>query len=75
MMMAMFCLDVLKVQGWGQAQVSIELLEVLNFISTGFVPMDEKCDRAGLSERQIFGRTKAVVEYFDLPCEEELTCC
>jgi hypothetical protein len=42
-------------------------LAVVQFISHGFVPMNEMCVRAGMSERQIFDRTKAVFEYFNLP--------
>jgi hypothetical protein len=70
MMMVMCCLDsldALKVQGRDQVQVSLEPLEILQFISGGFVPMNEMCERAGTSERQIFDRTKAVFEYFNLP--------
>jgi hypothetical protein len=47
--------------------VQINPLEVVGFISGGFVPMNEMCERAGMSERKIFDRTKAVFEYFNLP--------
>ena len=70
MMMVMCCLDsldALKVQGQPQVQVQINPLEVVQFISGGFVPMNEMCERAGMSERQIFERTKAVFGYFNLP--------
>ena len=70
MMMVMCCLeslDALKVKGQSQVKVSISPLEVVQFISGGFVPMNEMCERAGMSERQIFDRTKAVFEYFNLP--------
>ena len=70
MMMVMCCLDsldALKVQGQPQVQVQINPLEVVQFISGSFVPMNEMCERAGMSERQIFERTKAVFEYFNLP--------
>ena len=70
MMMVMCCLDsldALKVQGAPQVQVSIDPLEVVRFISGGFVPMNEMCERAGMSERQIFDRTKAVFGYFNQP--------
>ena len=70
MMMVMCCidsLDALKVKGQSQVNVSISPLEVVRFISSGFVPMNEMCERAGMSERQIFERTKAVFEYFNLP--------
>ena len=32
---------------------------------------NEMCERAGMSERQIFDRTKAVFEYFNLPFDAE----
>jgi hypothetical protein len=70
MMMVMCCLDsldALKVQGQPQVQVQINPLEVVQFISGGFVPMNEMCERAGMSEGQIFERTKAVFGYFNLP--------
>jgi hypothetical protein len=74
MMMVMCCLDsldALKVQGRDQVQVSLEPLEILQFISGGFVPMNKMCERAGMSERQIFDRTKAVFGYFNLPFDEQ----
>ena len=70
MMMVMCCLDsldALKVKGQEQVKVTISPLAVVQFISDGFVPMNEMCERAGMSERQIFERTKAVFEYFNLP--------
>ena len=70
MMMVMCCLDsldALKVKGQEQVKVTISPLAVVQFISDGFVPMNEMCERAGMSERQIFDRTKAVFEYFNLP--------
>jgi hypothetical protein len=70
MMMTMCCLDsigVLKVQGREQVQVSLDPLEVVRFISGGFAPMNEMCERAGMRENQIYLRTKAAFEYFNLP--------
>lgn len=74
MMMTMCCLDsmdALKVKGRAQVQVSLDPLEVVRFISGGFVPMNEMCERAGMSERQIYLRTQAVFKYFKLPFEED----
>ena len=76
LMMMVMCwvdsLDALKVKGVAQVKVSINPLEVVQFISGGFVPMNEICERAGMSERQIFDRTKAVFEYFDLPFDVQM---
>jgi hypothetical protein len=69
MMMVMCCLDsldALKVKGQAQVKVSISPMEVVQFIRGGFVPMNEMCEQAGMSERQIFERTKAVFAYFNL---------
>ncbi len=75
LMMMVMCyldpLDALKVQGREQVQVSLEPLEVLQFISGGFVPMNELCERAGMSEWQVFDRTKAGFGYFNLPFDAE----
>jgi hypothetical protein len=74
MIMVLCCLDsmdALKVQRREQVQVSVEPLEILKFISGGFGPMNELCERAGMSERQIFERTQAVFGYFNLPFEAE----
>ncbi len=71
-LVVMCCLDslgALKVQGRDQVHVNIEPLEILRFISGGFVPMNEMCDKAGMSERQIFDRTEAVFGYFNLPSD------
>ena len=74
MMMTMCCLgsmDALKVQGREQVQVSLDPLEVVRFISGGFAPMNEMCERAGMRESQIYLRTKDVFGYFNLPFEED----
>lgn len=64
--MVICCLDSMDAL---KLQVCVTPLEILQFISSGFGPMNELCERAGMSERQIFERTKAVFEYFNLPFE------
>ncbi len=74
MMIVMCCLDsmdALKVQGREQVQVSVEPLEILKFISGDFSQMNELCERAGMSERQIFERTQAVFGHFILHFDAE----
>jgi len=56
-----------EVQGREQVQVSLEPLQIRQFISGGFSPMNELCERAGMSESQISERTRAVFGYFNLP--------
>ena len=74
MLMVMCCLDsldALKVKGQSEVKVSFSPLEVVRFISGGFEPMNQMCERAEMSERQIFFRTKAVFGYFNLPLDAE----
>jgi hypothetical protein len=47
-----------------QVGVQIDHLELLRFIAADLAPMNLICEHAGLSERAIYDRTKAVVEYF-----------
>ncbi len=54
-------------QGRPQVGVQVDPLELLRFIAADFGPMNLMCERAGLSERAIYDRTKAVMEYFGLP--------
>ncbi len=54
-------------QGRPQVGVKVDPLELLRFVATDFGPMNRMCERAGLSERAIYDRTKAVMEYFGFP--------
>jgi hypothetical protein len=70
MMLTLCCLENLsgtKRAGEVQAQVEIDPLELLRFIMKGWGPMNEMCERAGLSERAIYDRSKAIMEYYHLP--------
>jgi len=42
-------------------------MELIHFISAGFEPMNEMFDRAGAPEMAIYQRTKAVMEYYNMP--------
>lgn len=73
-MMVMCCLPsiaALKIDGRPNVAVKYDPLELVRFIGRDFGPMNIMCDRAGLSERQIYDRTKAVFEYFQLPFDAE----
>lgn len=70
LMMTVCCLKELsgaKRIGEPNAQVVINPLELIQFISEGFVPMNEMFERARESEMAIYNRTKAVMEYYGLP--------
>jgi hypothetical protein len=73
-MMVMCCLPsivAMKVDGRPNVAVNYDRLELLQFLSKDFMPMNEMCDRAKMSERSIYDRSKAVFGYFDLPYDAE----
>jgi hypothetical protein len=47
--------------------VQIDPRELLQFIMKGWGPMNAMCGRAGMSERAIYDRSKAVMGYYHLP--------
>jgi len=49
------------------SRVEIDPRELLHFISAGWSPMNEMCERAEFSERAIYDRSKAIMEYYHLP--------
>ncbi len=67
----MFCclesLSAVKVQGQPNCQVAYDRLELVAFLSRGLVMMSSMCERAGMSEREIYERTRDVFVYFKLP--------
>ena len=70
MMLTMCCLDNLEGQtkaGEALSQVQIDPRELLQFIMNGWGPMNEMCERAGMSERAIYDRSKAIMGYYHLP--------
>lgn len=73
-MMVMCCLPSLvamKVDGRPEVAVNYDRLELLRFLRRDFVPMNAVCDRAGMDEREIYGRSKAVFGYFNLPFDAQ----
>ncbi len=50
--------------------MEIDLRELLQFIMAGGGPMNEMCERAGISERAIYERSKAIMSYYHLPFDE-----
>ena len=73
-MMVFCCLPsiaAMKVDGKPNVAVKYDPLELLRFVSNDFSPMNVMCDRAEMSERMIYDRSKAVFEYFDMPFNAE----
>ncbi len=60
-------LTTIQVDGQIKVGVQPDPLELLQFLSRDFVPMNELCERAELFEQRIYERTKRVFEYFSLP--------
>lgn len=72
LIMALCCLPSLRITQVDQkSMVAVEYnhQELLDFLRRGFGPMNALCDRAGMSERQIVERTKAIFGYFNFPFE------
>jgi hypothetical protein len=68
--MVLCCLDSLteiKVDGRPKVAVKRDPMELLRFLSRDFPPMNLMCERAQIFEDRIYGRTKAVFDYFRLP--------
>ena len=61
----------IKVDGRPNVAVEYKPLELHRFVRDDFGPMNVMCDRAEMSERMIYGRSKAVFEYFDMPFDAE----
>jgi hypothetical protein len=69
-LMVYCCLEnqsVLKVDGQANYGTLIDPRDLIRFISDDFPAMNEMCERAGMTERQIYNRSKAVFEYFSFP--------
>jgi hypothetical protein len=73
MMMTVCCLtkfSAAKKAGEPETRVEVDPLELLRFVSKGFMPMNEMFERADQAEMAIYSRTKAVMEYFGFPFDE-----
>lgn len=73
-MMVMCCLPsivAVKVDGRPNVAVEYDRLELLHFLGKDFMPMNAMCDQAGMFERSIYDRSKAVFGYFGLPYDAE----
>src|SRR6266571_937505 len=72
--MTLCCLpsvNTMQVDGQLQVKVTCDPLDLLKFIKHDFMPMNLMCERAGMSERGIYDRTKALFHYFNLPFDAE----
>ena len=72
--MVLCCLPVIEtvqVDGRPNFAVTYDALNLLNFLKRDFLPMNRLCERAKMSERDIYDRSRAVFEHFNLPFDAE----
>lgn len=62
-------LTAVKVDGQASCRVEYDPLELVHFIAQDFPHMNWMCERAGMSEQEIYELTRQVFEYFRLPFE------
>lgn len=66
-LMVFCCLNnvaTLKMDGRANYVTEFSPRDLVRFISDDFLPMNELCERASMTEREIYDRSKAVFEYF-----------
>ena len=59
-----------KIIGEPSANLLLDPMELVRFISDGFNPMNEMCERANLSEHAIWQRTGEIFRYYGLPFDQ-----
>ena len=69
--LTVFCclnnLTTLTVEGRANYVTEFSPRDLVRFVSDDFIPMNEMCERASMTEREIYDRSKAVFEYFGFP--------
>lgn len=70
MMMTACCMKQLsgaKHTGRPTANIVLDPMELIEFVSDGFIPMNEMFERAGMSEMAIYNRTGEIMRYYNFP--------
>ncbi|MEI6819330.1 MAG: hypothetical protein WCL19_06980 [Verrucomicrobiota bacterium] len=57
--------------GEPKAAVEYDPLDLITFISKNFIPLNTMMERAGMSEMDIYNRTRDIFLYFKLPYDAE----
>ena len=65
-------LQAYKRLGEPMAKVEYDPMDLIRFIQKNFGPLNAMMERAGMSERAIYQRTKEVFEHFHLPFDAEV---
>ena len=60
-----------KCLGEPKAAVEYDPLDLITFISKNFIPLNLMMERAGMSEMDIYHRTRDIFLYFKLPYDAE----
>ena len=58
--------------GAPKAAVEYDPMDLIGFIQKNFAPLNGMMERAGMSEMDIYNRTKALFEYYQLPFDAPL---
>lgn len=64
-------LTMLRRDGVAQVQVSYDPVELVRGLAKQFMPMNLMCERAGMTEPEIYNLSRDVFHYFDLPYDDE----
>lgn len=57
--------------GEPKAAVEYDPMDLIRFIQKNFAPLNGMMERAGMSEMDIYNRTKALFEYYRLPYDSD----
>lgn len=66
-LMVFCCLNnvtTLKVEGRANYVTEFSPRDLVRFVADDFIPMNEMCERANMTDREVYDRSKAVFEYF-----------
>ena len=69
-LMVVCCLDnvsILKFEGRANYLAEYSPRDLVHFVAEDFLPMNELCEQASMTNREIYDRSKAVFEYFGFP--------
>ena len=69
-LMVFCCLDnvsILKFEGRANYLAEYSPRDLVHFVAEDFLPMNELCEQASMTNREIYDRSKAVFEYFGFP--------
>jgi len=61
----------IKLTSKTKAGVQYDPLDLIRFISKNFIPLNTMMERAGMSEMDIYLRTRDIFLYFKLPYDSE----